>query len=113
MKFMAAMVACVMLPGILQADEKDRDAQLEAQKAMPGYQPPPVVTELKLMSLVNKFEDLDPTHFRHAVAFVKVIHRPKPDVEIAIAAAIEAVADYLPARGRDGRHPAKARKGGF
>ena len=31
MKFMAAMVACVMLAGILQADEKDRDAQLEAQ----------------------------------------------------------------------------------
>ena len=31
MKFMVAMVACVMLTGILQADEKNRDAQLEAQ----------------------------------------------------------------------------------
>ena len=30
---MVAMVACVMLAGILQADEKDRDAQLEAQLA--------------------------------------------------------------------------------
>ena len=31
MKFLAAMVTCVMLTGILQADENDRDAQLEAQ----------------------------------------------------------------------------------
>jgi|TARA_B100000676_G_scaffold235360_1_gene235047 hypothetical protein len=31
MKFMVAMVACVMLTCILQADEKNRDAQLEAQ----------------------------------------------------------------------------------
>ena len=37
MKFMVAMVACVMLTCIVQADEKNRDAQLEAQLTGTGW----------------------------------------------------------------------------
>ena len=41
----------------------------------PARQPPPTVTEIKLMHLVNRFDELDPTHFRHALCALKLTHK--------------------------------------
>ena len=46
-----------------------------AEPREPGEEPPPNLTELKMMQLVNRFHDLDPTHFRQAKCLLKVSHK--------------------------------------
>jgi hypothetical protein len=47
----------------------------EEQAATLGEPPAPIAYEVQLMHLVNKFEDLDPTHFRQAIMTLKVTHK--------------------------------------
>ena len=46
-----------------------------AAEAKSGEAPAKVVTEIKLMHLVNNFEDLDPTHYRKAACCLKLSHK--------------------------------------
>ena len=46
-----------------------------AAEPLPGAEPPANVTEVKVMQLVNRFHDLDPTHFRQACCSLKLTHK--------------------------------------
>ena len=61
-------------PAVPMGDPAVAAADAEAKLA-PNAVVEKVDTTIKLMQLVNKFHDLDPTHFRSAVCTLKVTHR--------------------------------------
>lgn len=56
-------------PSQRNAEDEGADPAKNAEQALK------VVTEVKLMHLINNFEDLDPTHFRKAVCGLKIMHK--------------------------------------
>lgn len=51
------------------------EADAEAAALPGGAGVPATVTEIKMMNIVNHFEDLDPTHYRKATCVIKIMHK--------------------------------------
>ena len=59
----------------IKPSQRGKEAEREADLLASGEPPPPIVTEIKLMHMNNKFENLDPTHFRMCTCVLRVQHK--------------------------------------